>query len=75
MGSLTRGYSGKAANALGKETSHDLIPFSDLKPTTAKYIHQVWQKKWDEAVIVSSKLHEILPKLLDKLVSFCAALI
>ena len=45
--------------------------FSDLKPSTAKYIHQVWQKEWDEAVIVSNKLHEILPKLSDKLLSFC----
>ena len=32
---------------------------------------QVWQKEWDEAVIVSNKLHQILPKLSDKLLSFC----
>ena len=45
----------------------DLVPFSDLSPLTAKYIHRVWQREWDEAVIVSNKLHEILPKLSDKL--------
>ena len=35
----------------------DLMPFSNLKSLTAKYIHQVWQKEWDEAIIVSNKLH------------------
>ena len=49
----------------------DLVPFSDLSPLTAKYIHRVWQREWDEAVIVSNKLHEILLKLSDKLLSFC----
>ena len=44
------------------------MPFSDLKPLSAKYIYQVWQKEWDETVLVS---HEILPKLPDKLLSFC----
>ena len=38
---------------------------------TAKYIHQVWQKEWDEDVIVSNKLHEILPKLSGRLLPFC----
>ena len=53
---------GRAAKeALEKEPIVDLIPFSDLK----------WQKEWDEAVIVSNKLHEILLKLSDKLLSFC----
>ena len=47
------------------------MPFSDLKLLSAKYIHQVWQKEWDEAIIVSSKLHGILPKLSDKLLTFC----
>ena len=41
--------------------------FSDLKPLTAKYVYQVWQKEWDETGLVSNKFHEILPKLLDKL--------
>ena len=43
------------------------MPFSDLKPLTAKYVYQVWQKEWDETVLVSNKFHEILPKLPDKL--------
>ena len=34
---------------------------------TAKYIHQVWQQEWDEAVIVPNKLHEILAKLVGAL--------
>ena len=29
------------------------------------------RKKWDETVLVSNKFHEILPKLRDKLLSFC----
>ena len=47
------------------------MPFSDLKPLTEKYVYQVWQKEWDETVLVSNKFHEILPKLPDKLLSFC----
>ena len=47
------------------------MPFSDLKPLTAKYIHQVWQKEWDEAMIVSNEFHGIFLKLLDKLLTFC----
>ena len=55
-----------AKETLKKEPIDDLMPFSDLKPLTAKYIHQVWQKEWDEAVILSNKLHEMLPKLSGK---------
>ena len=47
------------------------MPFSNLKPLTAKYIYQVWQKEWDETVLVYNKFHETLPKLPDKLLSFC----
>ena len=61
-----------AKEALGKEPIDDLMPFSDLKPLTAKYIHRVWQKEWDEAIMVSNKLHDILSKLSDKLLSFCS---
>ena len=57
--------------AFEKEPIDDLMPFSDLKPLTAKYIHQVWLKEWDRAIIVSNKLHDILPKLLDKVLTFC----
>ena len=60
-----------AKEALEKEPIADLMPFSVLKPLTAKYIHQVWQKEWDEAIVVSNKLHEILPKLSGKLLTFC----
>ena len=49
------------------------MPFSDLKPLTAKYVYQIWQKEWDETDFVSNKFHEILPKLPDKLLSFCNA--
>ena len=62
---------GAATEALDKEPTDDRTSFSDLKPLTAKYIHQAWQKEWDEAIIVSSKLHGILPKLSDKLLTFC----
>ena len=47
------------------------MPFSDLKPLTAKYVCQIWPKEWDETVLVSDKFHKILPKLPDKLLSFC----
>ena len=60
-----------AKEALEKEPTDDLLPFLDLKPLTAKYIHQVWHKEWDEAIIVSNKLHGILPKLSDKLLTYC----
>ena len=49
-----------AKEALEKEPIADLMPFSDLNPLTAKYIHHVWQKEWDEAMIVSNKLHDLL---------------
>ena len=60
-----------AKDALEKEPIDDLMPFSDLKPFTAKYIQQVWQKEWNETIIVSNKLHDIIPKLSDKLLTFC----
>ena len=59
----------EAADTAAKEA--DLMPFSDLKPLTAKYEYQMWQKEWDETVLVSNKFHEILPKLPDKPLSFC----
>ena len=60
-----------AKEALDKKPTTDLMPFSDLKPLTAKYVCQIWQKEWDETVLISNKFHEILPKLPDKLLSFC----
>ena len=56
--------------ALEKEPSVNLMPFSDLKPLTAKYTLSL-AGKWNEADIVSNKLYEILLKLSDKLLSFC----
>ena len=60
-----------AKKALDRKPTADLMPFSDLRPITAKYVCQVWQKEWDETGLVSNKFHEILPKLPDKLLSFC----
>ena len=57
--------------ALDKKPTADLMPFLDLKSVTAKYVYQVWQKELDENVLVSNKFHKILPKLPDKLLSFC----
>ena len=65
---------GRAAKkALDKKPTADLMPFSDLRPLTAKFVYQIWQKEWDETVLVSNilKFHEILPKLPDKLLSVC----
>ena len=56
---------------LTKKPSADLMPFSDLKPLTAKYVDQMSQTEWDETVLVSDKFHKILLKLPDKLLSFC----
>ena len=36
-----------------KKTTADLMPFLDLKPLTAKYVYQIWQKEWDETGLVS----------------------
>ena len=60
-----------AKEAFDKKPTADLMPFSDLKLLTAKYVYQIWQKEWDESVLVSNKFHEILLKLPDKLLSFC----
>ena len=45
--------------------------FSDPKPLTAKYVHQVWQKEWEETVLLPNKFHEFLPKLLRPPVVTC----
>ena len=49
-----------------KNPTADLMPFSDLKPLTAKYVYQSRQKEWDETVLVYNMFHESLPKLPDK---------
>ena len=61
-----------AKEALDKKTKNptaDLMPFSDIKPLSAKHVYQLWQKEWDETIWVSNKFHEILPKPPDKLLS------
>ena len=35
-------------DALDGDVSVELIPFSDLKPRTDKYILELWQAEWDE---------------------------
>ena len=60
-----------AKEALNDKPTADLMPFSDLKPLTAKYVDQVWQKEWDETVLIHKKFHKVLRKLPDKLLSFC----
>ena len=59
-----------AKETLDKKPTADLMPFSYLKPSTAKYVYQIWQREWDKNVLVSNKFHEILPKYPDKLLSF-----
>ena len=41
-----------AKKALDNKPTADLMPFSDLKPLTAKYVYQVWQKEWVVVVVV-----------------------
>ena len=60
-----------AKEALDQKPTSELMPFSDIKSLAAKYVYQVWQKDWDGTVLVSDKFHEILPKLPDKLLSYC----
>ena len=60
-----------AKEALNTEPTAGLVPFSDLKSLTSKYVCEVLQEGWDEAGLVSNKFHEILPKLSNKLLSFC----
>ena len=59
-----------AKEALDEKPTADLMPFSDLKPLTATYVYQMWQKEWNETVLVSNKFHEILPKFPEKLLIF-----
>ena len=41
-----------AKEALNTELTAGLVPFSDLKPLTSKYVYEVWQREWDEAGLV-----------------------
>ena len=53
--------------AFDRNQTADLMSLSDIKPLTAKYVLQIWQKEWDERILVSNKLHEILPKFSEHL--------
>ena len=50
-----------AKDSLGGDISVELIPFSDLKPRTNKYILELWQSEWDE--FPENKLYKIFPVL------------
>ena len=45
--------------------SHHLIPHSDLRQKTQKYVHSLWQAEW--SLQTSNKLFEIRPNLSDAL--------
>ena len=51
-----------AKDALDGDISVELIPFSDLKPRTNKYILELWQSEWDE--FPENKLYKIFPVLI-----------
>ena len=48
-----------AKEALDKEPTDDLMPFSDLNPLTAKYIHQVWQNGQTVIILQDKKRRDI----------------
>ena len=50
-----------ATDALDGDISVELIPFSDLKSHTNKYILELWQSERDE--FPENKLHKIFPML------------
>ena len=55
-----------AKDALDGDISVELIPFSDLKPRTNKYILELWQFEWDE--FPENKLYKIFPALKECIV-------
>ena len=55
-----------AKYALDGDISVELIPFSDLKPSTNKYILELWQSEWDEFPEI--KLYKIFPVLKECIV-------
>ena len=50
-----------AKDALDGDISVELIPFSDLKSRTNKYILELWHSEWDE--FPENKLYNIFPVL------------
>ena len=55
-----------AKDALDGDISVELIPFSDLKSRTNKYILELWQSEWDE--FPENKLYQIFPVLKECIV-------
>ena len=55
-----------AKDALDGDISVELIPFSDLKSGTNKYILELWQSEWDE--FPKSKIHKIFRVLKECIV-------
>ena len=55
-----------AKDALDGDMSVELIPFSDLKSRTNKYILELCQSEWDE--FPENKLHNIFPVLKECIV-------
>ena len=53
-----------AKDALDGDVSVELIPFSDLKPRTNKYILELLQSEWDE--FPENKLYQIFPEKLKR---------
>ena len=52
--------------------STNTLPPPPISPScTANYVYQIWQREWDETVLVCNKFHEILLKLPDKVLFFC----
>ena len=58
-----------AKDALDGDIAVDLIPFSDLKPRTNKYILELWQSEWDE--FPENKLYQIFPVLKEYIYISC----
>ena len=55
-----------AKDALDGDISVELIPFSDPKPRTNKYILELWQSEWDE--FPENNLYKIFPALKECIV-------
>ena len=58
---------GAAKETLDKKTDRSHAFFGP-KTYNCQICVSIWQKEWDETVLISYKLHEILPKLPEKLI-------
>ena len=55
-----------AKDAVVGDISVELIPFSDIKACTNKYMLELWQSEWDE--FPKNKLHKVCPNLKEYIV-------